>query len=185
MEQANAAKIPELRTRRLLLRHLEQEDAALIFSLRANETVNRYLERKPATELQEAVDFISMIHGLEAQDKSLTWVLCSEEGETAYGTVCLWNFTPDRSGADIGYEQRPEYGGRGYMQEAVAEVCRYAFAALGLTHVDGYTHKDNKASSRLLERLGFRLTDKPAGEPEDHHVLYRLTREEFEAQREK
>src|SRR5437870_6799392 len=50
-----------LSTKRLILRKPELNDAREIFNLRSNEQVNQYLDRHPATDLEDATDFLNKI----------------------------------------------------------------------------------------------------------------------------
>ena len=62
----------------------------------------------------------------------------------------------DQPRAEIGYILGREHWGRGYAAEAQRRVVAHAFDDLGLHRLEADTHPDNAASSRSLERLGFR-----------------------------
>jgi RimJ/RimL family protein N-acetyltransferase len=61
-------------------------------------------------------------------------------------------------------------------------VLTYAFVVLGHPVVEGATDAPNRASIRVMERLGMRFTRRGMVNGLDT-VFYRLTREAFEAQR--
>src|SRR5690606_20120061 len=58
--------------------------------------------------------------------------------------------------AEVGFMLGRAHWGRGFAQEAVRAVLRFAFDRMDLHRVEADTHPDNAASLRLLERLGFR-----------------------------
>jgi len=58
--------------------------------------------------------------------------------------------------AELGWSLNPEYAGRGYATEAVAELVRICFEELGLRRLIANTFADNDPSWRLMERLGMR-----------------------------
>jgi RimJ/RimL family protein N-acetyltransferase len=58
---------------------------------------------------------------------------------------------------DLGFAFLPEHWGRGYAVEAAAAVLDGDAVRLDLSRVVAITSKDNVASGRVLERLGFRL----------------------------
>ena len=58
--------------------------------------------------------------------------------------------------AEIGYVLDPSYGGQGYATEAVEALIRLCFEDLGLRRVTADCFADNKASWRLMERIGMR-----------------------------
>ncbi len=168
---------PTLSTSRLLLRQLEETDDKTLFSLRSDDRVNRFLDRKKPTAIEEASAFIHIINNSIAENRSLYWVISLKENHALIGTICLWNYSPDRKTAELGYELSPGQQGKGLMQEALQAVIRYAFDKAGFATLEAYTHKDNLASTRLLLKQGFTfLTDRK--DPEnDAHLIFSLARE--------
>ncbi|MFF8957528.1 GNAT family N-acetyltransferase [Streptomyces sp. NPDC014894] len=57
--------------------------------------------------------------------------------------------------AELGYRIGERAAGRGVATAAVAEVCRLAASAYGLTALTAVTTRDNLASATVLERNGF------------------------------
>jgi len=68
-------------------------------------------------------------------------------GNILYGSV---------SGASIGYWISPEFAGRGIMPKAVALVIDYLFTTVGLHRIQIDIRPENKASLRVVEKLGLR-----------------------------
>ncbi len=58
--------------------------------------------------------------------------------------------------ASLGYWMGQPYAGRGHMTAAVKAVAPFSFGALGLHRLDAACIPSNKASSRLLEKCGFK-----------------------------
>jgi ribosomal-protein-alanine N-acetyltransferase len=58
--------------------------------------------------------------------------------------------------ATIGYFVDGAATGRGFATQAVALACRFAFEDAGLHRVQGAVMPNNKASARVLEKVGFR-----------------------------
>jgi ribosomal-protein-alanine N-acetyltransferase len=86
----------------------------------------------------------------------------------------------------LGYWIDVEQQGRGLMTEAVRRVTTFAFAELGLHRVQAAVMPINKASLRVLEKVGYRAEGFAArylciaGAWEDHH-LFAVTTEEWPA----
>ncbi len=57
--------------------------------------------------------------------------------------------------ASLGYWLGAPFTGRGYMSEALDAVIAYAFHDLDLSRLEAATLPENRASRRLLERIGF------------------------------
>lgn len=59
---------------------------------------------------------------------------------------------------EIGYAQREEFRGNGYMSEAVNAVVVFGFDQLKLDRITAYTEASNSPSVQLLLRCGFNNT---------------------------
>jgi [ribosomal protein S5]-alanine N-acetyltransferase len=150
-----SSSFPKLVTERLLLRQLTPDDAEDIFLLRSDETVNKYLDRPKAATLEEAQQFIGRINSAIYNQQSFFWAISLHGHERLIGTICLWNFSPGKDKAEIGYELLPAYHAKGIMQEALSMVVEFAFQILELTTIEAWTVHQNVPSIRLLERNGF------------------------------
>ncbi len=95
-------------------------------------------------------------------------------------------FTP---AVEIGWRFLPAFWGQGLAEEAARLTLAYGFGPLDLAAVVSFTVPANQPSWRLMQRLGLRAAggfdhpDLPAGHPLRPHVLYRLSRAEWVAQR--
>lgn len=79
------------------------------------------------------------------------------EDEAMLGGVTLGNIRRGvAQNGQIGYWIGECFAGRGYMSEAVALICEFAFARNGLHRLEAACIPSNVRSIRLLERNGFR-----------------------------
>jgi ribosomal-protein-alanine N-acetyltransferase len=67
----------------------------------------------------------------------------------------LWNISREENKAEVGYELLPDFQGKGIAQEAMLVVLDYGFNIMLLNKIEAYTHKENSASQKLLEKFGF------------------------------
>lgn len=146
---------PTLTTERLNLRELSPDDQGLIFTLRSDERVNQFIERPRMQQPKEAAEFIAMIARGTDKGEWLYWAIYQHAHPHAMGTICLWNFSNDKTRAEVGFELLPEFQGKGFMGEALRRVIRYAFTELNLSSLEARTRKNNERSTRLLEKHGF------------------------------
>ena len=79
-----------------------------------------------------------------------------------------------RDEVEIGWAVVPDRWGQGLATELGAVSVAHAFGPLGLADVVSFTLVENRASRRVMEKLGFAYEDEieHAGLP---HVLYRLS----------
>lgn len=93
------------------------------------------------------------------------------------------NFSaPFMPAVEIGWRLSSAHWNQGYATEAATAVANHAFDNLGLTELVSFTVAQNKASRRVMEKIGMRHDssgdfDHPKlepGHPLQRHVLYRL-----------
>jgi RimJ/RimL family protein N-acetyltransferase len=96
---------------------------------------------------------------------------------------------PFRPGVEIGWRLAKEAWGNGYATEAARASLVYAFGPAGLDDVMSFSTATNRPSQRVMERIGMTHDeaddfDDPrllAGHPLQRHVLYRITRAQWQA----
>jgi RimJ/RimL family protein N-acetyltransferase len=71
------------------------------------------------------------------------------------GGLRRWIYTPDERNFELGFHLVKRCWGRGLAREAALAVLDYGWRNMGLTKVYAGHHPDNRASQRILERLGF------------------------------
>ena len=154
MNNGTNTSFPVLKTQRLTLRQLSTNDEAQIFTLRSDPKIDQYLDRPPCETMDDARQFIHKI----IESGALYWAITNTGDDTLVGTICLFGISEEDKKAETGYELLTGYQGQGIMQEALSAVTDYAFSALALRKIEAFTHQDNQASARLLEKCGFRIT---------------------------
>lgn len=71
--------------------------------------------------------------------------------------ACVGFHGIDRDTAEVGYWCAPEARGNGVMSEAVAALCRWGFAELGLARIEWLAGVGNWASRAVAEKCGFTI----------------------------
>lgn len=171
---------PNLSTERLFLRRLSAEDDSEIFAIRSNEEMVKYLDRPLSKAVEETRDFIKKINASIDNNESVYWAVTLKNNPKLIGTICLWNFSDDKSQAEVGFELLPEYQGKGIMNEALTAVINYGFSVLALHSLLGEVDPKNLRSIKLMERHSFKLTAPTYGKGTDAEnnsgtVVYELT----------
>jgi [ribosomal protein S5]-alanine N-acetyltransferase len=174
MKDKRFKPFPVLKTERLTLRQLVTGDANEIFALRSDSNVNKYLNRKPSRSIDDAKAFIQTIDENVQNGNSIYWAITLNGSDKLIGTVCLFDFSDDKSKAEIGYELLPGFQGKGIMQEAVSKVIEFGIQQLGLRSIEAYTHVENESSTRLLEQFPFKKNSAVQGDL----IFFKLTSEE-------
>jgi ribosomal-protein-alanine N-acetyltransferase len=146
---------PILHTTRLRLRPFTTHDTDAIYTLMSNAAVLRYWDDPPWTERTRADRFIARCHTL-AQDGSGVRLAIERTVDGQFiGWCALSNWNPTYRSATIGYCFAEAAWGHGFATEAAGAVVQWAFTTLDLNRVQSGADTRNRASERVLEKLGF------------------------------
>ena len=177
-----------IESERLVLRSLSEADVEDMYSYAAMPDVGPCAGWKPHANRAETLGLIRLFMA-----KDNVWGIERKSDHRLIGSLGLhsdkWrNLTDVKT---IGYVLAQDCWGYGYMTEAVKRALEYAFTEAGmrLMSISHYTFNDR--SRRVIEKCGFVYegTIRSAflrydGEVFDE-AIYSLTKEEWQAQREK
>jgi len=157
-EHANPgpAQMTELRTQRLVLKPPTAEDKQAIVECIGDFEVARWLSNVPHPyTLSDAEEWIDIV-AETASDEVAGFKLSIFMDDTLIGGVGLNH----REGNvyELGYWLGKAFWGRGIATEAAAGLLQHAKETLPDAEFVAHCMKGNPASSRVLEKLGFRVT---------------------------
>jgi len=144
-----------LETKRCTLTKLQASDYDNVRRLYVNEEVRKYLGGAWTEEEAITGSFRRM---LASQEGASFWIIREKQTNAFIGLISL-DMHHDGVSTEVSYELLPEWWGSGYAAETVTAVIDYAFRELGLPEVIAETQAANKASCRLLERIGMSFRD--------------------------
>ena len=130
-------------------------DAEWMYRLRSNPVVNRYIEYTRPDSLEKMQETLQRIIEVNALERWNFNKILRAKDDQPLGTICLWNYNEDRTRAEFGFELFPEEHGKGIMSAALSLMLDFARKVEQLKEVGAWTHRDNSAARRLLERHGF------------------------------
>ena len=178
---------PTLRSRRLILRPWRDEDLEPFARINADARVMEHFPAPLSREESDAAVARIQEH-FDARGFGL-WAAQFAGAEQFIGFVGLAvpsfsaHFTPC---VELGWRLDSAFWNRGLATEGAWACVDFAFGELGLPELVSFTVPGNRASRRVMEKLGMRRS--PAddfehpGLPPEHplrpHVLYRLGRSE-------
>ena len=184
-----ATPVIERLTRRLVLRQWRDEDQTPFAALNADPLVMEYL---PTVLTRDQSDVLMgrCLEKIECDGFGLWAVQVRTSGEFI-GFVGLsaptWEaaFTPC---TEIGWRLARSAWGHGYATEAAKAALATAFGVIGMGEVVSFTAIGNKRSQQVMRRIGMTRQasedfDHPrvAGGPLRRHVLYRISRADWES----
>lgn len=175
-----------LETKRLILRHWEENDAADLYEYARDPRVGPAAGWPVHTSVENSREIIRTSFA----GKEIYAVVLKETGK-AVGCIGVeidkeGNSQSKPGEAEIGYWIGVPYWGRGLIPEAVEELLRRCFEDMGCPVVWAGYYDGNDKSRRVMEKCGFRYhhtqKDQPVpllGEVRDAHYT-RITRAEWE-----
>lgn len=184
--------LPELKTRRLILRPLEANDAAAIADLGGRDfQIVRWLTSASWPYVEgEAEDYVDHLIGTDPMETEAVYAVTL--GGVFIGVVAVeapgdLKDLPDLP--TIGYWIGRAFQGHGYASEAVDAVLEWAFEAYGTGAIAARAFEENTRSRALLRKKGFKpyaMTERFAKALDRRvtNVVVRLDRSDFEARRE-
>jgi len=148
-------KLPLIEAERILLRHLEKSDVDSLFDIFSDDETMRYWSSPPFQSRDEAENLLAEIHGYFAQKMLFQWGIALKESDRIIGTTTLFHLDTKNRRAEIGYALDRRFWGKGYVNEALNSLFKYAFENLKMHRIEADVDPRNSASVKVLERLGF------------------------------
>lgn len=157
-----------METERLTLRRFTAADADNLVALDSDPEVMRYLNSGVATprDVIERQVLPGFIHSYAPGGYGVWAVI-----ERASGAFLGWASLRAQDGhpgeATLGYRLRRSAWGQGFATEAARALIRKGFSELGVQRIVATTYQDNRASRRVMEKLGMALARTFRYTPED------------------
>lgn len=144
-------------TERLILRHLALSDAEFILRLVNEPSWLEFIGDKGVRNLADAGDYLRKgpLDMYARHGFGLFRVEVEQTGEVI--GLCGLLKRDSLPDADIGFAFLPQFWGKGYAHEAATAVLDLAQRAFGLKRILAITTPSNRASMRVLEKIGLQF----------------------------
>ena len=141
-----------LETDRLYLRELNVNDAESFYLLNLDKDVMKYTGESPFKNVEESRCFLQNYDHYKKYGIG-RWAVINKENEEFLGW-CGLKFTENLNEYDIGFRFFKKYWNKGYATESSKFCLNYGMNELQLNRIVGRAMKKNKASIRVLEKIG-------------------------------
>ncbi|MGB5236303.1 MAG: GNAT family N-acetyltransferase [Flavobacteriaceae bacterium] len=160
-----------IETERLLLREITLDDKEALFKLHSDPGVQEYTG-EPVVESIEAIEkaILTRINNYEKYGYG-RWATYLKNGMQFVGWAGL-AYLPEFDEIDLGYRLLPEYWGLGIATEASRAILNYGFDTLKLKKIIAIALKENKASIRVMEKVGMKFYKFAPYEPGSEDALW-------------
>jgi ribosomal-protein-alanine N-acetyltransferase len=142
-----------IETERLFLRKITLDDKEALFKLHSNLAVQKYTGEPVVNSIEEIE---TAIHARINNYKKYgygRWATILKNGMQFAGWAGL-TYLPEFDEIDLGYRFLPEYWGAGIATEASRAILTYGFDTLKLKKIIAIAMKENKASIKVMEKIG-------------------------------
>ncbi len=143
---------PILETKRLRLRPPNPSDFQNIYRLGSNPAVMKYISKGKTQSFEEAQADLKKRINL-SDEKLGYWILEDKAKGEFIGWLALKELE-NTNEIEIGYRFLEEKWGQGYATEGSKRLLTYAFEELKLDQIIAIAIEENRASTRVMEKLG-------------------------------
>jgi RimJ/RimL family protein N-acetyltransferase len=171
----------------VVVRHWREDDAGAL-SRAVEESLEHLRPWMPwiADEPKSHADRVALIRGWERERRERTGEFFGIWVDGRVAGSCGLHRRIGEGGLEIGYWVHPDHLRRGVATEAARQLVERAFAEPAVDRVEIHHDRANAPSGRIPARLGFERTGERRQPPEapgeeGMHIVWRLTREAFEA----
>jgi ribosomal-protein-alanine N-acetyltransferase len=157
--KSQVMEFPTLLTKRLMLREFRDSDAGSVFDIFSREEVTRYYNISPLQSVGRAEKLVKARANLYKDGVGVRWALVlKNQRDWVIGSCGYYYLKKGFRSAEIGFDLHPDYWRQGIMTEALTAMIDYGYSDrffFRLNRIEALTELENKASIRLLKKLGF------------------------------
>ena len=147
-----------LETERLILRPLSVDDATEMFNNWANDPeVTRYMSWNPHTDVSMTEYVLGQWEKEYSDPQTVRFGIVLKETGELFGTIDVVQYNDGIP--ELGYCIGKRFWGKGYMTEAATAVIAF-LKKQGHSAVTICAMVDNKASNRVIQKLGLRFMER-------------------------
>jgi [ribosomal protein S5]-alanine N-acetyltransferase len=163
-----------IETPRLILRPLEQSDAEELFELNKNPNVHKYLWQKLEVVIDESIKVIEyVLKQYQENNIGRFATILKDSGEFIGWTGIKFVNDHIENGNtnfyDYGYRLNEKFWNNGYATEATKAWFDYGFNQMNIETMHAYTHSQNGASNKVLEKCGMQFVE---NYPDNENVIW-------------
>ena len=154
-----------------MLRNIALEDKEEMFRLYSDSEVQKYTGETVVESIEEIEEAIRIRIGDYEKYGYGRWATFLKDGMQFVGWAGL-AYLPEFDKIDLGYRFFPEYWGMGIATEASHAILNYAFDTLELRKIIAIAMKDNKASIKVMEKIGMEFDKLAPYEPGSEDAVW-------------
>lgn len=148
-----------LETQRLILRRLTTDDFDDLYRMNSDRAVMKYVGDGSIRTREQMLQEMEMLISHYIRKPGLgVWAVVLKESHEFIGASGLVYYD-NTAEIEVGYRFLKEHWNKGYATEAASALLTYGFETLGLKKIVSSAHIHNRASTRVMEKIGMRYID--------------------------
>ena len=170
--------MPEIITPRLRLRPFELGDLEGLVALDTDPDVMRYIGKGQLRSRQETEMGLHRLMQHQDQHGFGLWAVVRQSDQAFLGW-CGLKYLDSTPEIEVGYRLAKHCWGQGFATEGAIASVNYGFEVLGLDRIVAIAQPDNRASRRVMEKVGMQY-EKAAHFYKTDCVYYALNRDRWQ-----
>lgn len=146
--------MPDIETKRLLLRRMTMKDAQDIFEYSRDPEVARHVLWSAQKHISEAKEYVRYMTKRYRDDLPSSWGIIDKESGKLVGTIGYMSLSEENASVEVGYSLARWLWGKGLMTEALRAVIDYTFDAMDINRIEAQHELLNPSSGRVMEKCG-------------------------------
>ena len=150
--RAHGLPLTILETKRCIVREMQEKDLDRLYEIYKEPSITAYMEPLFEDRDEEKAyirNYIERVYGFYGYGM---WSVFDRESGLLIGRAGI---EQKEELPEMGYMIAPEFQRKGYATEVCTEILSYAENVLGMQQVRAVVHRENTASIKLCEKLGF------------------------------
>lgn len=152
----------ELTTERLVLKPMSKDYLETAHEYASDKETCRFMVYLPSDSIEDTLYYLIDAETEFAKETPNYYEMAIFCGDKHIGAVSLY-LDEDRVKGELGWTLNKKYHGHGYATEAARALVEYASEELGIRHFIAHCDAENRASSRVMEKLGMKLVSEYGG----------------------
>ncbi len=141
----------------IVLREIKESDAAGFYFYITDPEVQLYISDEDIpTSIDNAVHELRYWSSLFTHQRSIYWAIADKKTNTIIGTCGFNNWSQLHRRGEISYDLARNYWNKGIMTKVIKEMIKFSINNMGMERIQATVTLQNKASTRVLEKLGFK-----------------------------
>lgn len=151
----------ELKTDRLLIRSMQLQDVESTYDYQGDRELTKYMMFLPDESIDVTKEFIQEIEAEQQGQNPRRFEFVIFLGDEHIGGISIYKENDNgETVGELGWIMREEYQEKGFVTEAAEAVMKFTFGELGLKKIIAHCDARNKASARVMEKIGMKLEHK-------------------------